>query len=85
VGSSRSVLESLLRDDGGGPLHLFVGYAGWAPLQLENEIAHGSWVPLGFDEDLVTSVPVEDRWAEAVRRLGLDPAGFIVGGGGAMA
>jgi putative transcriptional regulator len=85
VGSSRPVLESLLRDAGGGPLQLFVGYAGWAPLQLENEIAHGSWVPLGFDEDLVTTVPVEDRWAEAVRRLGLDPAGFLVGGGGAMA
>ncbi len=85
VGSSRPVLEALLRGGEPGPLQLFVGYAGWAPMQLEEEIAQGSWVPLGFDEDLVTTVPVPDRWSTAVRRLGLDPNGFLVGGGGAMA
>ena len=85
VGSSRPVLESILSKDEPGPVQLFVGYAGWAPMQLEEEISQGSWVPLGFDEELVTTVPVPDRWSEAVRRLGLDPNGFIVGGGGAMA
>ncbi|MBS1110474.1 MAG: hypothetical protein H6Q88_2466 [Anaeromyxobacteraceae bacterium] len=85
LGSSRPVLEAILSSDGPGPVQLFVGYAGWAPMQLEEEISQGSWVPLGFDEELVTSVPVPDRWSEAVRRLGLDPNGFIVGGGGAMA
>jgi len=85
VGSSRQALEAILSNDAPGPVQLFVGYAGWAPMQLEGEISQGSWVPLGFDEELVTTVPVPDRWAEAVRRLGLDPNGFIVGGGGAMA
>jgi putative transcriptional regulator len=85
VGSSRPTLEAILSNDAPGPVQLFVGYAGWAPMQLESEISQGSWVPLGFDEELVTTVPVPDRWAEAVRRLGLDPNGFIVGGGGAMA
>jgi putative transcriptional regulator len=85
VGSSRPVLEAILATDGPGPVQLFVGYSGWAPMQLEEEISHGSWVPLGFDEELVTTVPVPDRWSEAVRRLGLDPNGFLVGGGGAMA
>ncbi len=85
VGSSRPVLEAILRGADAGPVQLFVGYAGWAPLQLETEISQGSWVPLGFDEDLVTTVPVPDRWSTAVRRLGLAPGGFVVGGGGAMA
>jgi putative transcriptional regulator len=85
VGSSRPVLEAILSGDGPGPVQLFVGYAGWAPMQLEEEISQGSWVPLGFEEELVTTVPVPDRWSEAVRRLGLDPNGFIVGGGGARA
>jgi putative transcriptional regulator len=85
VGSSRPALEAILGKDGPGPVQLFRGYAGWAPMQLEVEISQGSWVPLGFDEDLVTTVPVPDRWSEAVRRLGLDPNGFVVGGGGAMA
>ncbi len=85
VGSSRPLLEALLATAAPGSLELLVGYAGWAPMQLESEISQGSWVPMGFDEELVTTVPVEDRWTEAVRRIGLDPAGFLVGGGGAMA
>jgi putative transcriptional regulator len=85
VGSSRPVLESILRGPSPDPVQLFLGYAGWAPLQLENEIAQGAWVPLAFDEQLVTTVPVEERWEAAVRSLGLDPAGFLVGGSGAMA
>lgn len=87
VGSSRPVLEALLAASPGdaGPVQVFVGYAGWAPMQLEEEITQGSWVPLGFDEELATRVPHPDRWSAAVRMLGLDPNGFIVGSGGAMA
>jgi len=85
VGSSLPLLEALLRTADPGPFLLMLGYAGWAPLQLENEIAHGAWVPLAFDEDLALAVPYEERWPEAVRRLGLEPGEFQVGGGGAMA
>lgn len=85
VGSSRPLLEALLRSPEPGPFLLMMGYAGWSSLQLENEIAHGAWVPLAFEEDLVFSIPLESRWEEAVRRLGLDPMSFVVGGGGAMA
>jgi putative AlgH/UPF0301 family transcriptional regulator len=35
--------------------------------------------------DLVFDVPLEQRWTEAVRRLGLEPGEFLVGGGGAKA
>jgi len=85
LGSSRPLLEALLRAEEPGPFLLMMGYAGWAPLQLENEIVHGAWVPLPFQEDLALSVPFETRWEEAVRRLGLDPSSFVVGGGGATA
>lgn len=85
VGSSRPLLEALLRSSESGPFLLMMGYAGWASLQLENEIAHGAWVPLAFQEDLVLSTPLEARWDEAVRRLGLEPSSFMVGGGGASA
>lgn len=85
LGSSRPLLEALLRAEEPGPFLLLMGYAGWAPLQLENEIGHGAWVPLAFQEDLALSVPFDDRWEEAVRRLGLDPSSFVVGGGGATA
>lgn len=87
LGGSRELLEALVRAESAGPFTLLLGYAGWAPLQLEREVASGAWVPmqLGDDHDLVFQVPLEHRWESAVRRLGLDPSGFLVGGGGASA
>ena len=61
-----------------------LGYAGWGPLQVEAEVTQGSWMPLALDRDLALDLPLEERWEEAIRRLGLEPAGFM-SGGGAMA
>ncbi len=84
LGGSRELLESLVRAPG-GPFMLLLGYAGWAPMQVEKEISAGAWVPMPIASDLVFDVPVEKRWETAVRRLGLDPGEFLVGGGGAQA
>ncbi|ACL67424.1 protein of unknown function DUF179 [Anaeromyxobacter dehalogenans 2CP-1] len=85
LGGSRELLEALVRARDPGPYLLLLGYAGWAPLQVEREVGEGAWVPLPLQGDLVFDVPMEKRWETAVRRLGLDPAGFLVGGGGAEA
>jgi len=85
VGGSREMLEALIREPAAGPFLLLLGYAGWGPLQVEREVAVGGWVPLPFEPGLVFEVPYEVRWEEAVKRLGLTPGGFSVGGGGAQA
>jgi putative transcriptional regulator len=85
LGGSRELLEGLVRERPNIPFVLLLGYAGWAPLQAENEIAAGAWVPMPLASDLVFEVPLEKRWEVAVRRLGLDPGEFLVGGGGAQA
>lgn len=85
LGGSRELLEALVRAADPGPFTLLLGYAGWAPLQLEHEVAGGAWVPMALHSDLVFETPLEHRWETAVRRLGLDPLGFMVGGGGASA
>jgi putative transcriptional regulator len=84
LGGSRELLEALVGADV-GPFLLLLGYAGWAPMQVEGEVAAGVWVPLPLHEDLVFETPLAGRWELAVRRLGLDPGGFVVGGGGAQA
>jgi len=81
LGGSRALLEKLARTADAGPFHLLLGYAGWGPMQLEAEVTQGSWIPLSFDGDLALDLPLEDRWEEAVRRLGLEPAGLVSGGG----
>jgi putative transcriptional regulator len=57
--------------DLGGPLEslrVFVGYAGWAPGQLESELSEGGWfvVDLARDDPFVTAP--EHLWRDVLRR-----------------
>ena len=85
VGGSRELLEALVRSPAPPPYWLVLGYSGWGPLQVEREVAAGGWIPLPLDDRLVFEVAFADRWGEAVKRLGLTPGAFSVGGGGAQA
>jgi len=60
---------------GSGPKHaiLALGYAGWAPGQLENEIQGNGWLHCDADQDLIFGVDVEEKYARALRKIGIDP------------
>lgn len=45
-----------------------LGYAGWAPGQLESEIAAGAWVAVPADEALVFDENYEKKWDRAMAR-----------------
>ncbi len=64
--------------EGRVPENMFglLGYAGWAPQQLENEIRRGSWLPTDFDAGLVFSSPLSDLWQRAYARVGTTPIAF---------
>jgi putative transcriptional regulator len=85
VTPSRDVLELAAAGRLPGRFDLLLGYAGWAPHQLEDELRRGSWLHAPFDPALVFDVPIPRRWDEAWARLGLDPAGFVAVRGGAQA
>ena len=59
---------------GEGPQHsLFaLGYAGWAPDQLEQELAAGAWVVVDPDEKLLFDQQIESKWQRALERQGVD-------------
>ena len=46
LGGSRELLEALVRAPAARPFLLLLGYAGWAPMQVEHEVAAGAWVPM---------------------------------------
>jgi putative transcriptional regulator len=51
-----------------------LGYAGWGPGQLDEEIKANGWLHVAADDDLVFSgVGVEDKWEKAMAKLGIDP------------
>lgn len=58
-------------------LRLFLGYAGWAPGQLEGELAAAAWVVAPFSVEALFDVDAEDLWAHAWRLLGIDPATVV--------
>ncbi len=74
LSASMLTLEALGRGEGPERALLALGYAGWAPGQLERELREGAWLPLPLDERIVFDVPVSRRWRCALSSLGIDPA-----------
>ena len=67
-------------------MRLFIGYAGWAPGQLERELAHGSWRVLPASSELVFAEEPQTLWNRLApaheQRAALDPAVIMAGAGG---
>lgn len=59
---------------GEGPRHrlLALGYAGWAPGQLDAEIQANGWLVVPADPELVFSSDNESKWTRALRKIGID-------------
>jgi putative transcriptional regulator len=60
---------------GEGPKHaiLALGYAGWAPGQLETEIQGNGWLHCAADADLIFGGDVEEKYLRALHKIGIDP------------
>ncbi len=67
----------ILRDiaEGKGPKRslLILGYAGWGPGQLEEEIARNSWITAPTSSDVIFGLDNSIKWQKAGRILGIDP------------
>ena len=75
--ASVELLQRIARGDGPNTCAMVLGYAGWGAGQLEDEMKHGSWIPVDLDYDLVFQTPIDDRWNAALATLGIDPARVI--------
>ena len=60
---------------GKGPRNsiLALGYAGWGPGQLEDEIIQNSWMTLSADTSFLFDEEVSRKWKEAYKIIGIDP------------
>ncbi len=64
---------------GSGPMRslLALGYAGWAPGQLENEIQLNGWLTCAGDPDIIFDPDIEHKYDRALASLGVHPS-FLV-------
>jgi putative transcriptional regulator len=59
---------------GGGPQRslLALGYAGWAPGQLDAEMQANGWLSVTADTDLIFDDDFEAKWQRALGKIGID-------------
>ncbi|MFQ5780263.1 MAG: YqgE/AlgH family protein [Nitrospiria bacterium] len=53
-----------------GEIRCYLGYGGWAPGQLEDEIQSGAWSVLPSDSTLIFDAEPTILWPQLMRRLG---------------
>jgi putative transcriptional regulator len=70
--TSRDILEAIAKGDGPRERLLALGYAGWSPGQLEDEIRRNGWLTVQADLDVIFSMPPEDRYGAALGALGVN-------------
>jgi putative transcriptional regulator len=71
--TSIDVLEAVAKGHGPKRLLVSIGYAGWSPGQLEEEISRNGWLTVGADAHVLFDLPVEERYTAAIKLLGIDP------------
>lgn len=62
--------------EGRGPNRgiMLLGYAGWAPGQLENEMAANSWLSCPAHDDLVFDTEISEKYDRVLALMGVSPA-----------
>ena len=71
--TSIDVLEAVAKGDGPERMLVSIGYSGWSPGQLEDEIGRNGWLTVGASADILFDFPIEQRYVAAIKLLGIDP------------
>src|SRR5712672_580134 len=65
------ILKAIARGDGPASAVLALGYAGWAPGQLETEIQENGWLHCSADPDLIFGTDTEHKYEKALHKIGI--------------
>lgn len=79
--TTRDILESLAQGQGPKNAVLALGYAGWGPGQLEDELVRNGWLIGDGEDELIFSVDHDAKWQTALRSQGIDPSVLSSEGG----
>jgi putative transcriptional regulator len=74
ITTSKDILLALGTEKAPEQFMVTLGYAGWGPGQLEQELQANSWLTTPADSDILFNTPIELRWKKATEKLGIDLA-----------
>ncbi|MAW08424.1 MAG: hypothetical protein CME61_09140 [Halobacteriovoraceae bacterium] len=67
------VLEDIAEGRGPERFLVMLGYAGWGPGQLEDEISQNGWLTTDSDPDTIFESHADEKWEAALATLGVAP------------
>ena len=66
------ILKAIAGGKGPSSAILALGYAGWAPGQLEHEIQENGWLHCAADPELIFGPDIDAKYEKALRKIGID-------------
>lgn len=70
------VLEDIANGRGPENYLFILGYTGWGPGQLENELLDNGWLSLPASDNIIFDVADDQKWKAAAMQYGIDIAAF---------
>ncbi len=67
------ILRAMAEGKGPSKSLFALGYAGWGAGQLEMEMQENSWLVVPADDEVLYRMPLDEKWAAAFSRIGVDP------------
>ncbi|MDJ0512216.1 MAG: YqgE/AlgH family protein [Methyloceanibacter sp.] len=71
------ILRDIAKGSGPDRALLALGYAGWAPGQLEDEIQSNGWLNCPANPELVFDPAIDRKYNKALDSLGVDPSHLV--------
>jgi len=70
--TAKEILIDIAKGKGPGQFLFTLGFAGWAPGQLEYELMTDGWLIAPVNNKIVFDIPVTERWKAAADSIGVD-------------
>ena len=74
VTGSKEITDDIQKGEGPKKVLFLLGYSGWAPGQLEDEIMRDSWFVSEKIENLIFCDDYQSKWSNALFLIGIDPS-----------
>lgn len=72
VTSSKEILQDIAQGRIPDRFLFALGFAGWGPNQIEEELLMDSWLVAPFNYNILFDVPAKDKWKAAAHSIGID-------------
>ena len=74
VTGTKEITDDIQKGQGPRKAIFLLGYSGWIPGQLEDEIMRDSWFVSEKFQNLIFSVDYQTKWTDALLLIGIDPS-----------